>query len=268
MDLMQAFWLAVIQGLSEFLPISSSAHLILPSAVLGWPDQGLAFDVAVHVGSLIAVVGYFRHNVAALTRAWLDSIFLRRHSPESHLAWYIALATLPAALAGLLLSGFIEANLRSMAVIAFTSIFFGLMLAWADRRGGGGRGIDQFNWRTALVVGAAQALALVPGASRSGITITAALALGFDRETAARFSFLLAIPIIMLSGGYKGSQLLGTESVDWTLIAVGTVLSAITAYLCITLFLKVIQRVGMMPFVIYRMVLGAVLIGLIYSQSV
>jgi undecaprenyl-diphosphatase len=213
-------------------------------------------------------VGYFRHDVAALTRAWLDSIFLRRHSPESHLAWYIALATLPAALAGLLLSGFIEANLRSMAVIAFTSIFFGLMLAWADRRGGGGRGIDQFNWRTALVVGAAQALALVPGTSRSGITITAALALGFDRETAARFSFLLAIPIIMLSGGYKGSQLLGTESVDWTLIAVGTVLSAITAYLCITLFLKVIQRVGMMPFVIYRMVLGAVLIGLIYSQSV
>ncbi|MDG1081409.1 MAG: undecaprenyl-diphosphate phosphatase [Porticoccaceae bacterium] len=268
MDLMQAFWLAVIQGLSEFLPISSSAHLILPSAVVGWPDQGLAFDVAVHVGSLIAVVGYFRHDVAALTRAWLDSIFLRRHSPESHLAWYIALATLPAALAGLLLSGFIEANLRSMAVIAFTSIFFGLMLAWADRRGGGGRGIDQFNWRTALVVGAAQALALVPGTSRSGITITAALALGFDRETAARFSFLLAIPIIMLSGGYKGSQLLGTESVDWTLMAVGTVLSAITAYLCITLFLKVIQRVGMMPFVIYRMVLGAVLIGLIYSQSV
>jgi undecaprenyl-diphosphatase len=213
-------------------------------------------------------VGYFRHDVAALTRAWLDSIFLRRHSPESHLAWYIALATLPAALAGLLLSGFIEANLRSMAVIAFTSIFFGLMLAWADRRGGGGRRIDQFNWRTALVVGAAQALALVPGTSRSGITITAALALGFDRETAARFSFLLAIPIIILSGGYKGSQLLGTESVDWTLIAVGTVLSAITAYLCITLFLKVIQRVGMMPFVIYRMVLGAVLIGLIYSQSV
>ena len=196
MDLMQAFWLAVIQGLSEFLPISSSAHLILPSAVLGWPDQGLAFDVAVHVGSLIAVVGYFRHDVAALTRAWLDSIFLRRHSPESHLAWYIALATLPAALAGLLLSGFIEANLRSMAVIAFTSIFFGLMLAWADRRGGGGRGIDQFNWRTALVVGAAQALALVPGTSRSGITITAARILRFNRFDSSKISFLLSIPAL------------------------------------------------------------------------
>ena len=267
MDLMQAVWLAVIQGLSEFLPISSSAHLILPSAVLGWSDQGLAFDVAVHVGSLIAVVGYFRHDVSVLTRAWLGSIFLRRHSPESHLAWYIALATVPAAVAGLFLGGFIETNLRSMSVIAFTTIFFGLLLAWADRRGGGGQSIEQFSWRTALVVGAAQALALVPGTSRSGITITAALALGFDRGTAARFSFLLAIPIILLSGGYRGLQLLGAESVDWMLIWVGIGLSAITAYLCITLFLKVIQRVGMMPFVIYRMLLGAVLIGLIYSQS-
>jgi len=267
MDFMQAVWLAIIQGLSEFLPISSSAHLILPSAVLGWPDQGLAFDVAVHVGSLIAVVGYFRYDVSILTRAWLDSIFLRCHSPESHLAWYIALATVPAALVGLLLGGFIETNLRSMAVIAFTTIFFGLLLAWADRRGGGTQGIDQFSWRTALVVGMAQALALIPGTSRSGITITAALALGFDRETAARVSFLMAIPIIILSGGYKGLQLLGTQSVDWTLIGVGVVLSAITAYLCIALFLKVIQRVGMMPFVIYRMLLGAVLIGLIYFQS-
>ena len=267
MDIMQAVWLAIIQGLSEFLPISSSAHLILPSAVLGWPDQGLAFDVAVHVGSLIAVVGYFRNDVAALARAWVGSIFLRRHSSESHLAWYIALATLPAAFVGLFLGDFIEVNLRSMAVIAFTTIFFGLLLAWADRRGGGDLSIDKFSWRTALFVGVAQTLALIPGTSRSGVTITAALALGFDRETAARFSFLLAIPIILLSGGYKGLQLVGTESVDWTFILVGVLLSAITAYLCIALFLKVIQRVGMMPFVIYRMLLGAVLIGLIYSQS-
>jgi len=267
MDFMQAVWLAIIQGLSEFLPISSSAHLILPSEILGWPDQGLAFDIAVHVGSLVAVILYFRQDVATLSRAWVDSIFERRQSPESHLAWYILLATVPAALAGLLFSHYIEANLRSMAVIAFTTIFFGLLLGWADRRGGGDRSIDQFSWRTALVVGVAQVLALIPGTSRSGITITAALALGFDRETAARFSFLMAIPIILLSGGYKGMELLGTPSVDWTLILVGTVLSAITAYLCITLFLKVIQRVGMMPFVIYRLLLGAVLVGLIYSQS-
>ncbi len=267
MDLMQSVWLAIIQGLSEFLPISSSAHLILPSQVLGWPDQGLAFDVAVHVGSLIAVIIYFRHDIVTLTQAWLDSLFVRRHSRESHLAWFIILATLPAGFAGLLLADFIEANLRSMEVIAFTTIFFGLLLAWADYRGRAERQLEQMNWRSALWIGIAQVLSLIPGTSRSGITITAALALGFDRETAARFSFLMAIPIIVLSGGYEGLELLGSESVDWALIAIGTSLSAITAYLCIALFLKVIQRIGMMPFVIYRLLLGGVLILIISGQS-
>jgi len=173
----------------------------------------------------------------------------------------------PAGIAGLLLGDLVEMHLRSMEVIAFTTIFFGLMLAWADRRGGGGHSIDKITWRSALLIGIAQALALIPGTSRSGITITAALALGFDRETAARFSFLLAIPIILLSGGYKGVELLGSESVDWKMIVVGSVLSGITAYLCIKLFLKVIQRIGMLPFVIYRLLLGAALIILVWSQS-
>jgi len=266
-DLMHSVWLAIIQGLSEFLPISSSAHLILPSEVLGWPDQGLAFDVAVHVGSLVAVIVYFRHDIVNLTQAWLDSLFVRRHSRESHLAWFIILATLPAGFAGLLLADFIEANLRSMEVIAFTTIFFGLLLAWADYRGRGERQIEQMNWRSALWIGIAQALSLIPGTSRSGITITAALALGFDRETAARFSFLMAIPIIVLSGGYEALELLDSESVDWALIGIGTSLSAITAYLCIALFLKVIQRIGMMPFVIYRLLLGGLLIVIISGQS-
>ena len=268
MELMQAVWLAIIQGLSEFLPISSSAHLILPSEVLGWPDQGLAFDVAVHVGSLVAVVAYFRRDVVNLSQAWLGSVFVRRHSPESHLAWYLILATLPAGFAGLFLGDLIETYLRSMEVIAFTTIFFGLLLAWADYRGTGSLDLKEMNWRSALWVGIAQALALVPGTSRSGITITAALALGFDRETAARFSFLMAIPIIVLSGGYKGVELMGAESVDWSLIVVGTLLSAVTAYLCIKLFLNVIQRIGMMPFVIYRLLLGAVLIALIWNQAI
>jgi len=264
MDYIQAVWLAIIQGISEFLPISSSAHLILPSEILGWPDQGLAFDVAVHVGSLIAVIIYFRNDIVSLTQAWLDSVFVRRHSPESKLAWFIILGTVPAGLTGLILGGLIELHLRSMSVIAFTTIFFGLLLAWADICGKGERGINAFTWKSALFIGGAQALALIPGTSRSGITITAALALGFDRETAARFSFLLAIPIIVLSGGLKGLELIGSESVDWTMIAIGTVLSGITAYLCITLFLKVIQQIGMLPFVIYRMLLGAVLIYLIW----
>ena len=265
MDYFQAVWLAVIQGISEFLPISSSAHLILPSEILGWPDQGLAFDVAVHVGSLIAVIIYFRNDIVSLTQAWLDSVFVHRHSPESKLAWFIILGTVPAGLTGLILGGLIELHLRSMSVIAFTTIFFGLLLAWADIRGSGQRDINGFTWKSALFVGGAQALALIPGTSRSGITITAALALGFDRETAARFSFLLAIPIILLSGGLKGLELIGAESVDWTMIAFGTVLSGITAYLCIKLFLKVIQQIGMLPFVIYRMLLGTLLIYLVWQ---
>lgn len=265
MDHIQAVWLAIIQGISEFLPISSSAHLILPSQILGWPDQGLAFDVAVHVGSLIAVIIYFRNDIVTLTQAWIDSVFVRRNSPESNLAWFIILATIPAGITGLLLGGIIELHLRSLSVIAFTTIFFGLLLAWADIRGTGDRGFKQFTWKSALIIGGAQALALIPGTSRSGVTITAALALGFDRETAARFSFLMAIPIITLSGGLKGIELLGSESVDWTMIAIGTALSGITAYLCIRLFLKVIQRIGMMPFVIYRMCLGALLIYLVVN---
>ncbi len=265
MDYFQVVWLAIIQGLSEFLPISSSAHLILPSEILGWPDQGLAFDVAVHVGSLIAVIVYFRHDISSLTQAWLDSVFVRRNSPESKLAWFIILGTVPAGLTGLFLGGMIELHLRSMSVIAFTTIFFGLLLAWADFHSRGERSLYQFTWKSALFVGVAQALALIPGSSRSGVTITAALALGFDRVTAARFSFLLAIPIIILSGGLKGLELIGSASVDWMMIATGTLVSGITAYLCIKLFLNIVQQIGMLPFVIYRMLLGALLIYIVWQ---
>lgn len=262
MDIIQAVWLAIIQGLSEFLPVSSSAHLILPSEILGWPDQGLAFDVAVHVGSLAAVLIYFRDDILALLSAWFDSIFVRRHTAESRMAWCLAIGTIPAGLAGLLLSDLIELYLRSMEVIAFTTIFFGLLLAWADVFARGTKGLTEFTWKSALVVGVAQALALIPGTSRSGVTMTAALGLGFDRQTAARFSFLLAIPIIALSGAYKGLQLLHEDSVALFEISVGAVLSGITAYICIHSFLRFVERVGMMPFVIYRMFLGGFLIYL------
>ena len=265
MDIVQALWLALIQGLSEFLPISSSAHLILPSQLLGWPDQGLAFDVAVHVGSFAAVVLYFRRDIQLLIKAWLHSVVSRDlSSAHSQLAWGIVIATIPAGLVGLLLGGFIEMHLRSMAVIAATTIIFGLLLGWADYRFRGSKTIEQLTWKSALVVGLAQCLALIPGTSRSGITITAALALGFDRNSAARFSFLLAIPIITLSGGYQTLQLVAESSVPWLEIAFGTVVSGITAYLCIHYFLRLVDKIGMLPFVVYRLVLGVVLI-LIYN---
>lgn len=264
MDLIKALWLAIIQGLTEFLPISSSAHLILPSAILGWEDQGLAFDVAVHVGSLVAVLIYFRNDLALLLRAWFKTTFQGADSnAESRMLWFIVLATLPAAVVGLVAGGFIELHLRSVAVIATTTIIFGLLLGWADWRHKGSLSLQEMSWKSACLIGIAQVLALVPGTSRSGITMTAALALGFDRNSAARFSFLMAIPIISLSGGYKALQLLSQQSVAWVSIALGTIVSGLTAYFCIHAFLRLIDRIGMMPFVIYRLLLGVLLI-LIY----
>ena len=265
MDFIQAFWLAIVQGLTEFLPISSSAHLILPSAILGWQDQGLAFDVAVHVGSLIAVLAYFKNDVTQLIQSWVGSTFLGRASnSESQMAWFIIMATLPVALVGLLAGGFVELHLRSIAVIATATIVFGLLLGWVDWRVRGTKTLQNLTWKSALMIGLAQALALIPGTSRSGITITAALALGYDRNSAARFSFLLAIPIISLSGGYQALQLMAETSVPWLEIVFGTVVSGVTAYLCIHYFLRLVDKIGMLPFVIYRLVLGVILI-LIYN---
>lgn len=266
MDIFQAIVLAVVQGLSEFLPISSSAHLILPSELLGWPDQGLAFDVAVHVGSLAAVVLYFRKDLVQLISAFFASVTRGQHSDESRLCWYIVIGTIPAGLTGLLLGDFIELHLRSIAVIAATTIIFGVFLGLADRRAKESHSLSKMTWRSALLIGVAQALALVPGTSRSGVTMTAALALGFDRVTASKFSFLLAIPVIVLSGGYKTLELVQLESTPWFEIGIGALLSGITAYICIALFLKWIERVGMMPFVWYRMALGAVLLFIVFSS--
>ena len=265
MDIFQVIALAIVQGLTEFLPISSSAHLILPHQVLGWPDQGLAFDVAVHVGSLAAVIFYFRRDLIELITAFSASVLRRQHSTQSHLCWYIVLGTIPAGLCGLFLGDLIEAHLRSVLVIASTTIIFGVLLGLADRKASENRDISQLNWRSVLFIGAAQALALIPGTSRSGVTMTAALALGFNRVTAARFSFLLSIPVILLSGGLKTIELLGQSNTPWVQIAIGALLSGITAYICIALFLRWIEKVGMMPFVWYRLILGVVLLFVAFA---
>ena len=263
MDTIQLVVLALIQGLTEFLPISSSGHLILPSKVLGWPDQGLAFDVAVHVGSLIAVLFYFRVDVINLIRAWFKS-FSGTKSHDSQLAWIVIWATVPAALAGYLFDDFIETNLRSVAVIATTTVLFGLLLGWADFKGTRSINLQQMTFKQAMLIGASQMLALIPGTSRSGITMTTALAIGMERQAAARFSFLLSIPLIALSGGYKALGLLHEESIAWGDIALGTGLAAISAAACIHFFLAWIDRAGMLPFVIYRLLLGAVLFYFVY----
>lgn len=260
MELTHTIWLALVQGLTEFLPVSSSAHLILVPQLLGWPDQGLAFDVAVHLGTLVAVIAYFRRDIIKLFFAWVNSITQRTMSPEARLAWGVILGTIPAGLVGLVFKDLIEVHLRSPLVIAVTTIVFGLLLWLADKRSKLSRDEYTLNWQDFLVIGGAQAMALIPGTSRSGITITAALLLGLTREAAARYSFLLSIPIIVLSGlGVTKDLLTSTAAVDWATLSIGTVIAAASAFFCIHFFLAFINRIGMMPFVIYRLLLGALL---------
>jgi undecaprenyl-diphosphatase len=261
MDKLHAIYLALLQGFTEFLPISSSAHLILLPRLLGWTDQGLAFDVAVHVGTLVAVLVYFRVDVLLLLSAWLRSLGTRQTDADARLAWFVMLGTLPAAVFGLLLHDVVETWLRSPLVIAAATVGFGVLLGVADWRGRQQRDEHELRVMDVILIGLAQALALVPGTSRSGITMTAGLALGMTRSAAARFSFLLSIPLIMMAGGYETLKLLEqAEPVDWQAILIGSAVSAVSAWLCIHLFLKLIERIGMMPFVVYRLLLGAVLL--------
>ncbi len=261
MLLIQIIILAVLQGLTEFLPISSSAHLILVPQLSDWPDQGLAFDVAVHVGTLSAVVWYFRCEVITMARDWGVSCMQRQQTGESRLAWAVILGSIPVAVFGLLLHDLVDTSLRSPLVIAWATIVFGLLLWLADVIGRRVRDEHRLGWKDILVIGLAQAVALIPGTSRSGITMTAGLLMGLTRTAAARFSFLLSIPAILMAGAYKTLRLIEQSGIEWLSLLLGAVISALTAYLCIHWFLKLLDRIGMLPFVIYRLVLGA---GLLY----
>lgn len=264
MDWIQAVLLALIQGLTEFLPVSSSGHLVLPAVLLGWEDQGLAFDVAVHVGSLAAVLWYFRRDVRQLLLGWWSSVVSSRQSEHGRLAWMIIIATLPAVAAGLVFNDFIEQHLRSGYVLAATTLGFGILLGAVDYWARPALQCRDIGWRKALWIGLAQALALVPGTSRSGITMTAGLMLGLTRSEAARFSFLLSMPIIAAAGLYKTLELVQQpDPVQWHLLGIGTLVSAVTAYVCIRLFLTWVERIGLMPFAVYRVILGLLLFWII-----
>lgn len=264
---LQIIVLALIQGITEFLPISSSAHLILPSQLWGWPDQGLAFDVAVHVGSLLAVLWYFRADVGRMLLHWSLHLARRPHDvSERTLAWWIILATVPAVVFGYAFQDQIELHLRSILVIAITTSVFGIALWWSDVGVPETRTIGQLNWKHTLLIGLAQAVALIPGTSRSGITMTAAMALGYGKKDAARFSFLLSIPLIFAAGVLKTVSLIQQpDLVYWNQLLIGTLLSFISAYTCITLFLKWIERIGFLPFVLYRFALGGFLFFLYFA---
>jgi undecaprenyl-diphosphatase len=262
METLQIILLALIQGFTEFLPISSSAHLILAPYVFGYADQGLAFDLAVHLGTLLAVVIYFHREVLAMLHDWFVSLKPGGNSTaNSRLGWAIILATVPVMVVGVLIKDLVEHQLRAPEVIAATTIIIGLLLWWADRHSKRQLDMGGMNFRHALFIGMAQALALIPGTSRSGITMAAALMLGYTREAASRFSFLLSIPTILASVIWVGKDLVvSDQAVHWADLGLGVFLSFIAAYTTIHFFLRFIERIGMAPFAIYRLILGAVII--------
>ena len=259
MTLIQIIVLSLIQGLTEFLPVSSSAHLILGSKVFSWPDQGLVFDVATHLGTLLAVLVYFRNDLREMLASWF--VAGKGNEDSRKLGLILVVASIPAIVAGGLLHGWVESSLRDVRVVAVSTIGFGLLLWWADARFAHKKQLAEINLKSGLLIGLAQMLALVPGTSRSGITITMGRMLGFTADSAARFSFLLSIPIIAAAGAYGVLRMLTHDaSIDWLQFSLAILLSALAGWLCIAAFLALLQRVGLLPFVFYRLALGVALL--------
>lgn len=260
MSWFQLILLALIQGLSEFLPISSSAHLILPSKLLDWPDQGPLIDVMAHFGSLFAVLLYFRKDVADILRGTVD-LLQRKLNTNSALALNLILSTPPAMILGFILATTgLDDVIRLLPIIAATTIIFGVLLWWSDVRAKESKPVEDLTWRGAVILGLSQSLALIPGTSRSGITMTAGRTLGLSREASARFSMLMSLPIIGAAGLYAMLKLMSADAAEHSAtLANGLVvagLSFVTAYACIALFMKWVGRIGFLPFMIYRLILG------------
>ncbi len=259
MEWIQIIFLALLQGITEFLPISSSAHLILAPYLFSWTDQGIAFDVAVHLGTLIAVVTYFRRQLLDMVKSIFSTDTGDRQNQQ--LIVHLLIATIPVVVVGGIFHDEIATYLRSPLVIAATTVIFGLALLWANFSKAVAVSEYQINYKIVILIGLAQVLALIPGTSRSGVTMTAAVMLGMSQTAAARFSFLLAIPVILGSAAYEMTGLIKQSApVAWVELIIAVLVAAISAYLCIHYFLKLIERIGFTPFVIYRLLLGAVLI--------
>jgi len=261
MDLLHAFILSLVQGITEFLPISSSAHLVLIPHLFGWKDQGLVYDIAAHVGTLAAVVIYFRRDLRRIIRDGLTWQSSTAMTADGRLFWLLIAASVPIAVGGYVLHDLASGELRGPIIIAVANILFAGLLWWSDRRPRQKKMLHDIGWRDALLIGFSQILAIIPGTSRSGVTMTAGLLLGLSRQAAARFSFLLSIPVIVMAGGYE-FYLMATEEVaaDWQGFAVVVLMSFASAIVAIHFFLKLLDRFGMLPYVIYRLVLGCVLL--------
>ncbi len=265
MSILEAIVLGIVQGLTEFLPISSTGHLRVVPAFLGWPDPGAAFTAIIQLGTMLAVVIYFREDLLRIARTWLASLTQRelRSELDARLGWYIIIATIPISIVGLAFADQIETSARSLYLIGSALIVLGLLLLAADKVGKRERGIERVGLRDGVVVGLAQALALIPGVSRSGATITAGLFLGLDRPTAARFSFLLSVPAVVLSGLYEMRSFAGDPGGSGLVeLAVATVFSFIFGYASIAFLLRWLAAHSTAVFVVYRVALGTVVLAL------
>ncbi len=267
MPILHLFLVALVQGITEFLPISSSAHLILLPMIAGLQDQGLAIDVAAHIGTLGAVVvmfwGDLRGAVAGLPRLLRGRI----DSQGAWLALCLALATIPVVLAGLVIQMLdLNDDMRSVALIGWTTIIFGLLLYWADRRSPTTRTAERWRLRDAVLMGCAQAMALVPGTSRSGVTITAGRGLGYDRTDSARLSMLMSVPVIVASGVLLSLDVAAEADAGMARdMAIVAVLSFVAAFAALKLMFRLLRSVSFTPYVIYRLFLGAVLLWIAYA---
>ncbi len=262
MSFWQIILLALLQGVTEFLPISSSAHLILVPAWMGWEDQGIAFDVAVHLGSLIAVLVFSRREISAIAgESWAWLVHRVAPGPAARLGMMILLASLPLGILGLLLHDTVEASFRDPKLIAVAGALFAILMVWADRRPQQVTRVRELGWRQALMIGCGQAMALIPGASRSGVTITAARALGMARPAAARLSFLLAIPVILGAAALETRNLAAAPlTADWGAMALGAAVAGAAAFVCMGALLRLVSRWGLWPFALYRLALSAVIL--------
>jgi len=267
MDILQSIILGLIQGLTEFLPISSTAHLRVIPALLGWQDPGAAFSAVVQLGTLAAVLVYFFKDLVEISAAWGRGLLTRRPftDPKAKMAWILIFGTIPIGVVGLLFQDSIETTLRSLWVVALALIGLALLLALSEAVGKKKRTQSQIGWRDGLMIGLAQTLALIPGASRSGVTITAGLFAGLNRADAARFSFLLSVPAVAASGLYEALKLARLElgQVSWLSVGLATGVAAVSGYLAIAGLIRFLQKRSTLVFIVYRILLGGCLIGLL-----
>jgi undecaprenyl-diphosphatase len=270
MDALQAIVLGIVQGLTEFLPISSTGHLRIVPAFLGWDDPGAAFTAVTQLGTMAAVLLYFRADLWRIATAWLASLRHpeRRKELDARMGWYILLGTIPIGIFGFVFRDQIESGARSLYLIGSTLIVLGLVLLLAEKVGRRDRNLDSFTARDGAVIGLAQALALVPGVSRSGATLTAGLFLGFDRASAARYSFLLSVPAVVASGLFELRQIGGEGAVGFVPTAIATLLAFVSGYAAIAFMLRWLTSHSTAVFVVYRVALGMLVIGLTATGAI